>query len=271
MKPLAAKVVREQQGVGPAPDLESRLAAWFRTTAGRRLAAAERSRLADAVRLFHGDAMLWLGPAPELAEVASRCMVRLALQGVGPTRAPFAAPSRFASGVVADPMELPLSSGSLDGVVLHHVLDCAADPRAVVREATRVLRPGGRLLVAGFNPFSLWALARLRPALRGFGSVGTWRLCEWLAVLGLAPSAPVGYVFYRGALPLALDGARWRRLGAWLDRCQAPLGGAYLLVATKVGYGTIVDQRRRRRAERALGGALPSPARRVSPAHRRAA
>jgi ArsR family transcriptional regulator len=42
---------------------------------------------------------------------------------------------------------LPLASGSLDGVVLGLVLHYVPDPVAVVREAARVLRPGGRLLI----------------------------------------------------------------------------------------------------------------------------
>ena len=253
-----------------AQDLDRRLAAWFRTPAGQRLAAAERPHLAESVRLFHGDAMLWLGPVPDSAEVASRCMVRLIVQGARacPSRAE-ASPS--AAGIVADPMELPLPSACLDGLVLHHVLDCASDARTVVREATRVLRPGGRLLVAGFNPLSLWALAGLLPALRGFRTVGTWRLSEWLAVLGFERDAPVRHVHYRGALPLSLDGVRWDRVGAWLARHQVPVGGAYLLAATKVGHGTIVEKRRRHRMERALGGALPHPARRIHPANRQAA
>ena len=43
---------------------------------------------------------------------------------------------------------LPLSAGSLDAVVLMLVLPYLAEPAAVLDEVARVLRPGGRLLVA---------------------------------------------------------------------------------------------------------------------------
>lgn len=59
--------------------------------------------------------------------------------------------------------ELPFSEQSLDLIALPHVLDFSPDPYAVLRECQRVLRAEGRLLVTGFNPWSLWGLRRLKP------------------------------------------------------------------------------------------------------------
>lgn len=252
---------QDGSGLGSRAVLQRRLGAWFATPSGARLLAAERPPLARAVRVFHGDAMLWLGAPPGLIEVTSRCMVRLTVHNLSDGDGGHAG---SASRIVADPMELPLAAGSLDGVVLHHVLEAAPDPRAVLREVTRALRPGGRLLVAGFNPLSLWSLARLRPALRGLKPVSTLRLNDWLAVLGFERSARTIHLHYRGALPFALAHDHWRRASNWLGRLQLPVGGAYLLAATKVGHGYIVERAERRRAHRALAGALPSPARRAA-------
>ena len=238
---------------------QRRLAAWFQTPGGARLLEAERSPLAENVRLFHGDAMLWLGMPPGLIDVTSRCMVRLTVHNLPGRDGTGAA---MASGIVADPMDLPLASGSLDGVILHHVLEAAPDPRAVVREVTRALRPGGRLLIAGFNPFSLWSLARLRPSLRGVKPVSTLRLVDWLAVLGFERSGRTIHLYYRGALPFTLANKHWRRASNTLGKLQLPLGGVYLLVATKVGHGVILERAQRRRELRRLAGALPNPARR---------
>jgi SAM-dependent methyltransferase len=49
--------------------------------------------------------------------------------------------------LVADAHDLPLTDASFDAVVLFHTLTYAADPKCVVRECARVLRPRGRLLV----------------------------------------------------------------------------------------------------------------------------
>ena len=58
----------------------------------------------------------------------------------------------------ADVHELPLPNGCLDAVILHHALETAEDPRTAIREIARVLAPGGRLVVCGFNPLSLWGV-----------------------------------------------------------------------------------------------------------------
>jgi SAM-dependent methyltransferase len=43
---------------------------------------------------------------------------------------------------------LPLADASADRVLCHDVLECLPDPDALVAEAARVLRPGGRLVLA---------------------------------------------------------------------------------------------------------------------------
>ena len=237
--------------------VEQRLAAWFRTPRGHRLLAAERQPTGDAVRHFHGDAMLWLGATPLLLDTVSRCMVRLAIHA---RRRPCGRGAGDVRVVAGDAGELPLAAASVDGIVLHHVLESVADPRRVLREATRVLRPGGRLLVAGFNPLSLWAVAKPHRALRGLKPVSALRLYDWLAVLGFERAARTVYVNYRAALPFAFGGERWRRASSWLNKRQPPIGGVYLVVATKVGHGYIVEQKQLRRVERRLVSPLPAPA-----------
>ncbi|NDA52940.1 MAG: class I SAM-dependent methyltransferase, partial [Betaproteobacteria bacterium] len=61
---------------------------------------------------------------------------------------------------------LPLASASVDLLLLPHVLEFSPDPHAVLREAQRVLRSEGRLVIAGLNPWSLWGLREL--------ALGSW-------------------------------------------------------------------------------------------------
>ena len=47
---------------------------------------------------------------------------------------------------------LPLESGSLDIALVVHLLHHVADPTAALAEVARVLRPGGRLVIADVLP-----------------------------------------------------------------------------------------------------------------------
>ena len=53
---------------------------------------------------------------------------------------------------------LPMPNQSADGFVLHHSLELEDDPREALREVSRVVAPGGRLLICAFNAMSLWGL-----------------------------------------------------------------------------------------------------------------
>lgn len=53
---------------------------------------------------------------------------------------------------LADMYNLPFNNASQDAITIHQVLHYADDPAAAINEAARVLRPGGKLAIADFNP-----------------------------------------------------------------------------------------------------------------------
>ena len=84
--------------------------------------------------------------------------------------------------------ELPFSCGSLDLLVMPHVLEFAEHPHLILREVERVLMPEGSLLISGFNPRSLWGIHRVLGRKQGYPWCGHFialsRLKDWLALLG---------------------------------------------------------------------------------------
>ncbi len=78
-----------------------------------------------------------------------------------------------------DVYAVPLADASADLVTIHHVLHFLDDPGAALREAARLLRPGGRLLVVDFAPHQVEFLRTDYEHRRlGFGHAEIERWCE---------------------------------------------------------------------------------------------
>lgn len=87
---------------------------------------------------------------------------------------------------LGDMYGLPLADHSVDAAVLHQVLHYADDPAAAIREAARVLRPGGRLMIADFAPHQLEYL-REEHAHRRLGFSDD-EVDSWFIAAGLVPA-----------------------------------------------------------------------------------
>lgn len=54
--------------------------------------------------------------------------------------------------------ELPIATGSIDLVIMPHILEFVESPRQLLSEACRIVRPEGLIAVCGFNPKSWWGV-----------------------------------------------------------------------------------------------------------------
>ena len=142
---------------------------------------------------------------------------------------------------------LPFPNASLDLVVLPHTLELSRNPHHTLREVERVLVPEGRVVIAGFNPASLWGLrqhcghAKRRVGLGRSQSlylpsagelIGYWRLRDWLRLLGFEVESA-----RFGCWRPPLKSEAWLQRFEWMDsagdRWWPVLGAVYFVEAVK--------------------------------------
>lgn len=217
---------------------------WFESPAGQYLLAWEQQQFERAVVDIFGYHALQLG-LPALASLQAN---RMPHRWLAVSHDTVRAQGAGRVDVRLDYAALPFPEASLDLVTLPHALDSHPNPHGTLREVARVLVPGGRVVLSGFNPVSLWGLRQERERLcRRFNIgtallpqqldfIGSRRLRDWLHLLDLEIETGA-YGCYR---PL-LGSEKWLRRWRWMDRVGTRswpfFGAVYFMVAVKRVYG----------------------------------
>jgi SAM-dependent methyltransferase len=197
---------------------------WFATPLGRYLLAREQAYFDHAITDIFGYNAFQLGMVEHDLLRASRIpfLCRVAAGGAAQLRADF--------------HELPIAGNSADLMILPHALEFSEHPHQILREVARVLRPEAQVVIAGFNPWSLWGLRRAFHAGGQFPWHGRFinlaRLKDWLALLGFEISAGQMSCYVP---PCAQE--NWLQRCGFMeaagDRWWPMAGGVYFLQAIK--------------------------------------
>lgn len=217
--------------------LQEKQRAWDRWIAGRlghRIQVEERRLARRELRRLFGQVVIQVGGTagfPLIADSLAPVRFHVVFGGDLPkvSHCPI---------IVAEDNLLPFPTDSVDILVLQHSLDISAHPHQVLREAERVLRPGGRLLLFGFNPTSSWGVRRLLST--PLDSLLPWharfmrrsQIEDWCRLLNLAPEVSRHAVY---GLPFAKKGIRrlFKSLEHRMARNEWPVGAVYCLRAKK--------------------------------------
>ena len=208
------------------------LAEWFQTPPGQYVLAWERAQFDAAVADVFGYYAWQVG----LADWNLLRANRMPFKGCVGTEAP--APEHAEAWqsrvVLAQPEALPFESQSVDLLVLPHAFECTAEPHNVLREVERVLVPEGRVVISGFNPWSMGARTRM-PGMEPWlpqppsSQVSLPRLKDWFKLLSLEVKQS-----HFGCYAPACRSEKWLRRWGFLESAGArwwSLGGAVYLVS----------------------------------------
>lgn len=236
------------------PKVVQHIEDWLDTPLGRSLLESEIAELERVISQFFGFHLLQIGDWGPLHGVREKALSRqTALLSSRPGSA---------VQIVSEPAQLAIGSDSIDGVILPHTLEFNTEPHHVLREAERVLAGEGKLVILGFNPYSLWGARRLfgtRRFLPGLKHmISRRRICDWLSLLGFEPLESRN-LFYRAPvnhrLILERTGA-YEKFGA---RFGGFMSGVYMVMAKKCVYSALPPRAARQRKKASVVGGLVEP------------
>lgn len=235
---------------------ESVRAGWQASPLGQHFLGCERHALVPKLAKLGGETAAqvgtWGGPNG-LLDVTN--MQRRWMVGDGADDQP--APSCL-------PERIDLLTDTADLVLLPHVLERANEPHLVLREAHRVLKGEGHVVVCGFNPWSTWGL----PGLVGVGNfpwsdrfLGEARVRDWLKLLDFE-IVDAAHYFFRPPINNEKFLARTEFIERVAARWLPIPPSAYALVARKkiVGMNPLAVQFKKREV---LPNGITAPTARV--------
>jgi SAM-dependent methyltransferase len=245
---------------------------WSQTPLGARLLSEEQAWLDATLSDVFGYHAMQIGPMPLDALRSNRMSTRarmgwpgaVSMTGLGAEEADQIAQPSYLVGSLP---ELPFQTESLDLLVLSHALEVCEDPHHLLREAQRALIPEGKLVVVGFNPFSLWRLRKRTRSINRFPPAGhRWislpRIKDWLKLLNFDLGAG-GASAFGGFVP-PVESEKWLSRLKWMDpagrRWWPMAGGVYFLMAVKrVHHMQLIGPNWRERKQLAASRAAAAP------------
>lgn len=232
----------------PSPDSATAsgtaLKRWLASEQGRYVVDWERRKIAPLVSEAFGFNAIQIG-LPEIDFLAgNRIPLKLRVGDIQQLVVPGEVgvpPPLDRIDLVCELPELPFAANSIDLVVLTHALEFHPQPHHLLREVERVLIPEGKLVIAGFNPYSLWGLRRRLPRCAEAGPwhgrfISLLRLKDWLTLLSLEIDRG-----HFGCYAPPFRRADWLSHFGWMEKAGDrwwPLGaGVYLIRAVKRVHG----------------------------------
>jgi len=206
------------------------LRCWLESDFGRYLLRHERHMLRQTLSKLPGYRLLRLGLSEDTDTLD--CFDHIHRFSMHPSE------FKAGHGAISSYTELPLMSETVDGMLLHHALEFSTSPRTVLAEASRVVMPGGHLVLCMLNPYGPMGILKFpmqlfsKQAQYRFHNLRMSRVIDWLSLLNFHVVE-----IEHGAYNPPLNSPRWvEHESPWERACQKirfPLGNIYMIHAVK--------------------------------------
>ncbi|WP_163834450.1 methyltransferase domain-containing protein [Spartinivicinus ruber] len=202
---------------------------WLSSPLGARLLTIQAQRLEHWLPYIFGYHLVQVGISPDL-RLLDTC--RITHKSILTPRLITTNCSQLQGSLI----EWPIQPSSVDMVFLHHALEFFENPHRLLAEANKAIIPGGKLIVIGFNPYSLLNLWRGLGVphykfLRQAHFIRPGRLQDWFKLLGFS----LDKACYP-AVKLA-DTQYPTKLDHYCESIGLGIGSFYIMQATKETVG----------------------------------
>jgi SAM-dependent methyltransferase len=238
------KQIYRQGPVDPKAQ-ETALSEWYRSILGQELIAKERELISRAISGRFGQLMAQIDSGYHEALFERRLFGSGIIVSQLENRA-------LCPVVCAKPEDLPFEPESVDMLLMHHTLDNCDNPYQAVREGAIALKPGGLLIVVGFNPYSTWGLRSFMQGRKQ--GLGIWnsrfirsgRVEDWMHLLDFELERHEKHVF----IP-PYNRPNWLKRFSVVQKLQKRIlpftGSVYLMVGYKRVFGKVNQVEKRQR------------------------
>ena len=202
---------------------------WLTQCLGARVLEAEREHLPSLLTDCYGKHALLIGVPKQSALLKFSAIHHQVLVS------PLVNKNNSIRAIEGEFDELPIGSASIDLVLLPHTLEYIPNPRQVLSEACRVVKPEGYIIIFGFNPYSLWGIKKYltkqqaTPWTGDFISAGNIK--KWLELADFKMVKRHKMLFRP---PIQHHKGLYQKMKfmEWLgSKCWEPWGGVYMLMA----------------------------------------
>jgi SAM-dependent methyltransferase len=214
------------------PEHSAAFRSWLEKPLGRRFVESESHKINSMLPTLFGYQAVILGESKfaaclEQSPIKKRSLINPFVDSKQSTL----------SSICCRQDKIAVLSESIDLVYIAHCLEFTSNPHEVLREAYRILRPDGHLVVSLFNPLSSWGLWRLFAKYSGHSPwvanfMSLVKLKDWLALLGFDIMRVNHFGYY---LPInkANYTSELSAVERYGQKLEFPCGAAYVVEASK--------------------------------------